>query len=202
VLGLALNLMVLFERGRADRVRWRALWPMLAAALPGMGAGMLLLDALSKPVLQVIVGVCVLGAVLVVAVRRDTTASARTPSRRSAWAAGVTSGALTTSTSLSGPPLVLWLEGHGLGPGELRVSLAASFLALNLSGAVALLAAGGTGRMPELALLAGLFALTVAGYLAGARAFRRLDAERFRTVVLGLVVVAGLASVGAGLAAL
>src|ERR671915_635504 len=62
VLGLALNLLVLFERGRPEHVDWRSLAPMLVAALPGLGVGAVLLVELSKEALQVVVGVAVMAA--------------------------------------------------------------------------------------------------------------------------------------------
>jgi hypothetical protein len=37
------------------------------------------------------------------------------------------------------------------------------------------------------------------GYAVGAAGFRRLDAERFRTIVLVIVICTGLASVLAGI---
>ena len=63
VLGLALSLLVLFERGRPEHVDWRALAPMLLAALPGLAVGAVALTRLSKEVLQVAVGVAVVIAV-------------------------------------------------------------------------------------------------------------------------------------------
>lgn len=60
VLGLALNLLVLFERGRPEHVDWRALAPMLVAALPGLAVGAVALTLLSKEALQVSVGVAVI----------------------------------------------------------------------------------------------------------------------------------------------
>ena len=47
-------------------------------------------------------------------------------------------------------------------------------------------------------VLAALLALVVAGHLVGARAFKRLDPERFSLAVLALVVLTGLGSVVAG----
>ncbi|MBA3262384.1 MAG: sulfite exporter TauE/SafE family protein, partial [Thermoleophilaceae bacterium] len=57
VLGLALSLLVLFERGRPEHVDWRALVPILLASLPGLAVGAVALTQLSKEVLQVAVGV-------------------------------------------------------------------------------------------------------------------------------------------------
>ena len=45
-----------------------------------------------------------------------------------------------------------------------------------------------------------LLGLVVAGYALGAVAFRRLDRERFYTLVLVLVACTGVASIVAGLA--
>jgi len=114
------------------------------------------------------------------------------------WAAGFASGALTTSISVSGPPIVLWLEARGVRPEEFRASLAASFLALNLAGGAVLLVAEGSGAL-DAAAVAPLLALVAAGYALGALAFRRLDRERFFAVVLVLVAATGVASVVAGL---
>ena len=190
-LGLALNLLVLFEGGRPEHVDWRALAPMLAAALPGLAVGAVALTQLSKEPLQVAVGVAViLAAGWQLWVPRP---------RLSAWAAGLASGALTTSISVSGPPLVLWLTARGVRPEEFRTSLAASFLVLNLAGGIVLVAVEGGGAFDG-GTVALLLALVVAGYALGAVAFRRLDRELFFNIVLALVVLTGLASVVAGLA--
>jgi uncharacterized protein len=196
-LGLALNLLVLFERGRPEHVDWRALAPTLAAALPGLALGAVALTQLSKEALQVAVGVAV---ILAAAWQLREPVPRRASGRRaSGLAAGFASGALTTSVSVSGPPLVLWLKARGLRPEEFRASLAASFLLLNLAGGAVLLGAEGFGAFDAEAV-AGLLVLVVVGYAVGALAFRRLDRERFFTLVLALVVVTGLASVVAGLA--
>jgi uncharacterized membrane protein YfcA len=197
VLGLALNLLVLFEGGRPEHVDWRALAPMLLAAVPGLAIGAVALTQLSKEVLQVAVGVAVIAAAGWQL--RERARGHRPLPPAAAWGAGFASGALTTSISVSGPPLVLWLEARGVRPEEFRASLAASFLALNLAGGVVLLAAEGTGAF-DAGAVAVLLVLVVAGYALGSVAFRRLDRERFFTLVLALVAATGVASVLAGLA--
>lgn len=196
-LGLVLNVLVLrdtHEGTGGGEVRWDALRPALIAAVPGLALGALMLALAPKPVLQVVVGVGVVAAAAL------TWRAPSAPRSGGAVTAGLASGALTTSVSLSGPPLVLWLRARGLSPAELRASLAAAFLFLNAAGAVLLLGSGGGSLRVE--VLAPLLALVVAGHLLGARLFRRVDAERFSLLVLALVTAGGLASVAAGLAAL
>lgn len=201
-LGLVLNLLVLFERGRPHHVDWRRLLPMLAAALPGLVAGAALLAWLSKEALQVGVGVAVIAAAAFQLRRRGRVggggAAARPVPPAAGLAVGFASGALTTSISVSGPPIVLWLEAHGVRPAEFRATLAGSFLALNLAGAAVLLAAEGDEAF-DLGILPPLLLLVAVGYALGALAFRRLDRERFFTLALALVLCTGAASVVAGL---
>jgi hypothetical protein len=73
---------------------------------------------------------------------------------------GVTSGALSTSTSLSGPPLVFHLLARGVAPIAMRDTLAAIFVGQALLGFPALVATG------TIAMPAGVWALLGAG-LAG-----------------------------------
>ena len=191
LLGVVVSGLVLAE-GR-DAVRWRVLPPLLLAALPGLAAGAVLLSALSKEPLQVAVGVAVVAAALWQ--RHDAHAGRRVP----AVAAGFVSGTLTTSLSINGPPLVLWLEAHGLRPAELRATLAAAFVVLNvLGGAVVVGSERGEAAL-ELGEVSVLLVCVVAGYAVGAVAFRRLDERRFAAIVLVLLVCSGLASIAAGL---
>jgi uncharacterized protein len=188
-LGAALNLLVLLERHDA---RWSRLPPLILPALPGLALGAAVLAALSRKPLQIGVGLAVIAAALWQL--RDREAAARVP----ATVAGFLSGVLTTSISISGPPLVLWLEAQALTPAEFRATLAAAFLALNVAGwAVLGIAGDATADLGELLVLLGL---VLAGHVLGAFAFRRLDHERFYRLVLVLVLVTGAASVVAGLA--
>jgi uncharacterized membrane protein YfcA len=198
VLGLVLNLLVLVEHWRPDHVDWRALAPMLVAAIPGLAVGAAGLTQLSKEVLQVAVGVAVIAAAGWQLRQRRQHERPRLPPA-AGWAVGFTSGALTTSISVSGPPIVLWLEARGVRPDEFRASLAASFLGLNLAGCALLLAVEGGGAIEPGTVLP-LLGLVVVGHAMGALAFRRLNRDRFFTVVLALVAGTGVASIVAGLA--
>ena len=116
---------------------------------------------------------------------------------RAWWArplAGVSSGALTTSTSTGGPPVVLLLMGRGLTPRTIRDTLTTAFAGFAPVAAAALAITGTSEAIPDATWLAALIPLTAIGQLLGRPLFTRLAAgrayERVLTVVL-LVTVAG-----------
>jgi uncharacterized protein len=199
VLGLALSLLVLFERGRPEHVDWRSLVPMLVAALPGLAVGAVALTQMSKQALQVAVGVAVVAVAAWQLRRRRRGTGHPRLGRGAGVGAGFVSGALTTSINVSGPPIVLWLEARGASPEEFRASLAATFVALDLTGGALLVVAQGSGSIKP-GTVGPLLVLVVVGYALGALAFRRLNRERFYTLVLVLVACTGVASIVAGLA--
>jgi hypothetical protein len=201
VLSIALSLLVLAD-GATGEVRWGALVPVLLASLPGMALGLVLLDALPKAVLQLVVGVAVVLAVPLQMRHRAAGAEpGETPLAMDAAVGGAT-GLLTTSIGVNGPPLVMWLEARGTPPPEFRVTMAASFLVLDVIAVPALIAARGSGDTVDLGHLLPWLAVMAAGYAVGAVVFRRLTPEVFRAAVLVLVFAAGVASAVAGLAGL
>ncbi|MGH2898324.1 MAG: hypothetical protein ACRDMZ_06585, partial [Solirubrobacteraceae bacterium] len=118
---------------------------------------------------------------------------------RRAWqapAAGLSSGALATSTSLSGPPLVLHLLARGAAPGAMRDTLAAIFVAEALL-ALPVLLATDTFVVPGGAWV--LRAAALAGQLLGRRAFAWLRGERFERAVLALLALTALVALAGSL---
>ena len=101
ILGAALCLLVLAE---SRHVQPHGLRRLMLAAIPGLPLGVVLLVALSKATLQVGVGVVVIVAALW-QLRHGAGAL-----RLNALVAGFFSGLLTTSISVNGPPLALWLD--------------------------------------------------------------------------------------------
>ncbi len=188
VLGSGLNALVLAGERRRAEVRWRELAPMLAAALPGLVAGVLLLDALSKEALQVLVGAGVLAAVAL----RGRNPHPAGPA--SGYPVGFLAGALTTSTSVNGPPLLLWLRARGAQPGELRDSLAASFLGLNVLGVATVALAVGADASPGTDVVLALAPAAAIGHVAGRRLFLRMERPHFEALGTAVVIGAGLAS--------
>jgi uncharacterized protein len=188
ILGAALCALILFE---SRRVATHGLARLLVPALPGLGVGVLVLAALSKESLQIGVGVVVIAAAAW-QLRHGAAV------RLGALVAGFLGGVLTTSISVNGPPLALWLESEDVPPPVFRTTLAAAFLILDVAG-VALIVSREGADTADLGRLGPLLACVLAGYALGAAGFRRLDAERFSAIVLTVVICTGLASVLAGI---
>lgn len=191
ITGTACDLAILSMRRRLPRpvsgeVRRLALW-----SVPGMAAGSVLLAQLPARWLQVFVALVVVAAV-VMRVRSE-------PSQQavpSTWAAGAdfTSGALSTSTSLGGPPTVLYLSHRNHTPHVMRDTLAALSLARLPVSVIALAAAGVWEVYPAWPLL---IVAALVGQVVGAHLFHRFAASRYDKVVMGLLLVSALSAAGA-----
>jgi uncharacterized membrane protein YfcA len=190
VLGAELNLLTLATERRRPRPLGRETAVLLGWAIPGALAGVAVLRALSPVALQLALTA---GVVLTLIARRAPAGHAP------GWAgplAGFAAGALTTSTSTAGPPIVTYLLGRGHDPGRLRDTLVVCFLGLCPIGALALVVTGTEGAMPDPLTLAVLAPATAVGQLAGRPLFARLAHggryEAVLTVVLVLAVGIGL----------
>jgi uncharacterized protein len=189
ILGAVLCALVLFE---SRRVGTHGLGRLLVPAVPGLAVGLVVLAVLSKAALQIGVGVVVVAAA-VWQLRHGAAAL-----RLSAVVAGFLSGVLTTSISVNGPPLALWLEAERVPPAVFRATLAAAFLILDVAGIALIVSREGTDVVDP-GRVGPLLACVLVGYGLGAAGFRRLDAERFSVVVSIVIICTGVASVVAGI---
>jgi uncharacterized membrane protein YfcA len=193
LLALLLSGLTLATERRRPAVLWRAAVALVAWSLPGLALGALALRELPERPLSVLVALAVLAA-LALRVRSRSRGLAPGPRRWHAPVAGVASGALATSTSLSGPPLVFCLLARGAAPAAMRDTLAAIFVAEAVLSFPALLATG------TFALPGGIWALLaagLAGQLLGRRAFAWLHGERYERAVLALLAVTALVALTA-----
>ena len=202
LVGLEINLLTLLSEGRRPAPVWRDVAAVVPWSLPGALAGIAVLRALDDVALQLLVTAGVVLALVVNrrAGRRATEPGApHEPPRWARPAAGLVSGALNTSTSTGGPPVVLLLLSRGLSPAAVRDTLTASFVGFAAVTTTALALAGAGGAVPEAAWVAALVPPAALGHLAGRPAFRRLAAgrsyERVLTVVLVTAVATGLLTV-------
>jgi uncharacterized protein len=183
VLGLEVNVLTLATERRRPRPLTDSTLIMLAWAIPGALAGVAVLRALPADALQVAVTLGVAGTLAARRVRR-----AHVP----AWAAGLAAGALTTSTSTNGPPMLLHLLGRGMTPEQVRDTLTVCFVALAAIGAGALFATGDPA-LPGARLTAALVPAVAVAHLVGRRGFARLsEGGRYEPVMTGVLAVAAM----------
>ncbi len=174
------------ERHEADRDLARTL---IVSSVTGMPFGFAAFVLLGQRELKVMLGVMVL-SMTVLLLRGTVLASG---SRRDEWASGWTSGFLAVSLSTNGPPLVFLLQGRNVAPAVFRGTISRVFLVSNLATVTVFLLAGRIGGDAILVTAASAPVVVVA-YAVGLRVRPRLDAERFRRLVLGLLFLSGAAT--------
>ena len=179
--------------GERQQVRWAVAVRLCAAAVAGVPFGLLMLTVLPDLALTVLIAVTTVACT--VAVWRGL----RLPGGSGpVVAAGVLSGVLLTATGTNGPPLVAALQALGLTPRQFRATLAAIFSLSSLVGMAGFVSAG-LVTVPYAAIIAVGLPAVAAGAWLGQRAFVRVDAVRFRRIVIsGLLASSMLALVHAG----
>jgi uncharacterized protein len=185
VLSVIINLAVVWDSWRdADQ---RIVVALLPSALVGVIVGTEVLRTVDPDYIRLGVGIVVVfSAVLLL---RDV----RLPGAGTRWGtvvAGSTSGALSTSTGLAGPPIVLLLASRGFPKRAFRGSSALYFLAMSLVGLAVLYIRGifGADHVPlALALIPAAFL----GKTIGTAMLKRISEGAFRVVTLGIVILTG-----------
>lgn len=174
-------------RHSADR---RTAGVLLAGAVVGMPAGVAVLLWLDPEALKLVIACMVIFFTLLL-MRGLSLHSAGTVGD---LAAGVTSGVLNTSTAMSGPPVVLYLQGKGLPPLNFRATIATFFGASSTLGVLMLVASGAAE-----AYVFGAFALSIPAVLGGQalgnRVFHRVDVVLFRRLVYGILLLSGTTAI-------
>ena len=160
---------------------------LLLGSFAGMPLGLLVLLFAPADALRLAVGVASL--VMAIALAAGLRLGAR--GTRMELAIGAVSGVLQTSTSMNGPPVVIYLQDQRLAPPQFRGGMAAFLLVTNCVSLV-LFAATGVVSGRALALGAAAMPVVLIGNYAGARLTGKLSPEGFRTLVLALLAAASL----------
>ncbi len=173
----------------------------LALLLPsvfGVVLGAEVLRILDPIYIRLAVGAVVMLSALIL--MRDV----RLPGAETRWGpvvAGSASGALSTSTGLAGPPIVLLLASRGLPKAEFRSTSALYFLAMSLVGLL-VLAGRGLIEGGEIRLALVLVPAAIVGKVVGTAFLKKVSERAFRALSLGLVILTGTLGVATALWAL
>ena len=195
-LGSLVNVLTLVSERRRPRPALRESAVLLGFAVPGAVAGVAVLQALDPLALQIAVSAGVVATLVARRLARDR--------RAPLWVgspAGLAAGALTTSTTTAGPPLILYLLGRGLEPARMRDTMPVCLLGLSVVGVIALWVTGTSGAVPDAGLLAILVPVVVAGHLAGRPMFTALvRSGRYEAVLTDRASRVGRRGAGGGTA--
>jgi uncharacterized membrane protein YfcA len=163
---------------------------LLAGAAVGLPVGLVVYHWANDRILGVLVGAAVLAAVVLVARGIDL----RHAGPGLDVAGGAVSGALTTSVGTNGPPLVFVLQARHFDQFRFRATITTAFFVLDVVSVTAFALSGDFDRDVVLAIAVSLPGLAV-GAAIGISLRRHLDAERFRRVVLVVLVAAGISAI-------
>ncbi|MCI0838672.1 MAG: sulfite exporter TauE/SafE family protein [Chloroflexi bacterium] len=187
LLALATNVALLAQvRGQVTMRRLPGLYLGLIIGIP---LGVLFLERVDADTLQITVGVVVFAATILLYLQPSIDAGHDSFGLR--LGAGAMGGALTSATSMGGPPVVLYLLGRETEIDRYRATLLAYFLP---SGVLAVTAFVIVGRIDSdvLIITAAAVPAVVAGILTGGWLRTHLNAERFRRIVLGVLIATGI----------
>jgi uncharacterized protein len=167
--------------------RRRLALALLVPALFGVVVGTVVLGAIDPVYIRLGVGAIVTFSALLLV--RDI----HLPGANTRWGtlvAGSASGALSTSTGLAAPPVVLLLASRGLPKHEFRGTSVLYFLPMSIAG-LAVLAVRGLVEAPEVPLGLALVPAAIVGKAIGTALLKRTSEKAFRSITLGLVILTG-----------
>ena len=191
-----INIAVVWDSWR--EARRRLALALLLPSVVGVVLGAEVLRVLDPLYIRLAVGAVVVLSALVL--MRDV----RLPGAETRWGplvAGSASGALSTSTGLAGPPIVLLLASRGLPKAEFRSTSALYFLAMSVVGLL-VLAGRGLVEADEMRLALVLVPAAIVGKIVGTAFLKKVSERAFRALSLGLVILTGTLGVATALWAL
>ncbi|MBM4289167.1 MAG: sulfite exporter TauE/SafE family protein [Deltaproteobacteria bacterium] len=184
--GMSINIILLVTLRR--HLSLKRIWPLAAAAVPGIPFGVYTLVSVPVWIMEM-----VLGGVLVVFSVYFALSGGGTRNLARGWAycAGFTSGFLGGSLAASGPPVIIYTALQPWPKDEIKSTLTGFFF---LSGLIILAAQAAGGLITSRVLSLGLYSLPFIflGVFLGSWCYDKLDSQRYRQVVVGLITLLGL----------
>ena len=177
------------------RIEYKRVLPIALSSLLGIPLGVWIISVVAASTLKIFVGTIIISfAVLVASGFRITF----TGERLSSGLAGFFSGMLSTSTSLGGPPVVLFMQNQRWPKEIIHPSLAGYFMFLGLF-SLGALSLSGKVHAETIITAASLAPALLAGTGLGMVVFQRVNARFFRALSVAIVICAGLLGIISGL---
>jgi len=191
--GLIINLIILFEARKW--VKLKRIWPLIIAGATGIPIGTYLLIALDANILEILIG----SVIIPFAITSLAGFNKTIRSEKFAFApVGITSGLLASSTSLAGPPVILFFINQGIEKQSFRANLVAYFTVLGIV-AIAAYMIGGIITTEVINYALWFLPATILGTMIGIKLAPKLSEQLFRNIALIIVIIAGLLSILSGI---
>ncbi len=193
LLSMFLSVFILWQS--RSYIELKRIVPFAVGGILGLPLGAYILLQITIPSLQLLVGVLVLIFVIPLALGREHHIKKK---GFVGSIAGFASGTLQISTSLSGPPVVLFALSQGWSKESFRANLVAYFLFLNCVTLPILIL---TGIITSKSIMAAFIysPALIIGFYLGSKALNRLSASLFRRIAIFIVMVAGMLSIGSSI---
>jgi len=188
-----INTTILFEARKW--VDLKRIWILIIAGIIGVPIGTYLLIVLDDNILRMFIG----SIIILFAVALLTGFRKKIKNEKLALAPiGFVGGLLGGSTSMSGPPVIIFFTNQGLKKQVFRANLVAYFMAMSLV-AISSFTAGGLITTEVIRYTILFLPAMIFGVAIGIKLVHRVEEKLFQNIVLIVVIIAGVLSVISGL---
>ncbi|MBE0449862.1 MAG: sulfite exporter TauE/SafE family protein [Clostridia bacterium] len=183
---LIMNIIILMRLKMVPQIK--SLLLMFVMAVLTTPIGVLLLKFTNEDTLKIFIGIVLI--LIAIAMKRGFKIHMKNQNK-SYFIAGILSGLLNGSVSLSGPPIVVMLSNENKNRDYFRSSLTTYFLLLNI---VTVFLYAGSGLITFQTFKDQLIVLPflIIGTLVGTALGSRINEEKFKAIVLNLLVIMGI----------
>ena len=190
---ILINTVILFEARKW--VDLKRIWPLMIAGIVGMPLGTYLLIVLDVGVLKMFIGAVIIPFAIAFLIGFKK----QIKNEKVAFApVGFISGFLMGSTTLAGPPVILFFVNQGVEKQTFRANLAAYFTVLALV-TIPAFALGGIITTAVIKYAIWFLPATIFGAITGIKLAHKVEEKLFRNIALIVVTIAGLLSIASGL---
>lgn len=194
-LGLFSNILILPYY--LKKVNLKKILPMVTSSLLGIPLGAWIITVTAPSILKILIGGVIVSFAVPLALGFS---KAFTREKLACGISGFLSGVLSSSTSLAGPPIVLFMYNQNWQKDVVYSSLAAYFL-FACSGSLLALSISGLIDAQIIVSAASLAPALLIGVGLGMLAFRRINARYFRWLSMAIVICAGILGILSGIGA-
>jgi uncharacterized membrane protein YfcA len=199
VAGTLMAGLTLFTEKRKTEIVSNYLIYLILVSSPAVLIGTYILAHTQKAYLLIIVGITVITGLLI----QHLSFSEPHPKYRSGKWTALTcfvAGVFNGSTSMSGPPLALWLRSFSTNIHEIRDTFAVSFLYLNILSFISInIAKPSSITKQSLIIMALLVPVILAGHKIGTKVLRKININHFRIVFSFAILTTGIISLVTGI---